>query len=264
MEAQVPQLSLSSNSEQMWLASRLLRRQVVNMSTLEPVGRVADVILDPERCCVAALSVQLTPMEGGFLSAVRRVLGRYRTVGAIGIEHVIALSGDVVMVDSNPVRPSSLQRVELGASLCAICELTILSLRGTCIGSLADVLVDSQGRMVTGYVVNPTKQAESFLLPLDELLPLSPPQTEGEAAASEVAPLSGSPPAELRVIPASPRVRIGDTLIVVVDDVEPLRQEAVAVATQAGADTARAARSALRSGHHNGFYWRRTKQGDRH
>ena len=264
MEAQELQPYHSSSPGRTWLASRILHRQVVNTSTLAPVGRINDVIFDPERCRVAALSVQLTPTESG-LSAVRRTFGRQSTVGVIGIEHVIALNGDVVMVDSGPVRSGSLPHLEQLASLNDICELTILTLHGTCIGSLADVLLDSEGRIITGYVVNPTKQAEPFLVPLEDLLQSPPRALESEAAASDGPPPSESAPTDLMVIPASPRVRIGETLIVVLDDVEPLRRETVVITSNVEDEAAHAEVAVRRSTRHNGFYLSRSKskEGDK-
>lgn len=265
MDAQEPRASLATSREQAWLGSRLLRRQVVNTSTLEPLGRIADVALDPERCRVAALSIQLTPAEGGSTSAVRRALGRRRTVGAVGIDHVVALNGDVVMVDSEPVRPASLRYEGQMVDLRDICELTILTLHGTCLGSLADVLLDSEGRDIIGYVVSPTKQGEECLMPLADLLsappmPSSTEQVKDAAAASDAAPLSGSPTAGPRIIPASPRVRIGESLVLVIDEAEPLRLEPVTVTSRAQEGEARVPRPVRQSG----FYsWRRTQQSGR-
>lgn len=233
-----------------WLASRLLNRQVVNASTLEPVGRVADVAFDPESCLVTALCVQPEPSVGGFAASVGRRLSRRRAIASVGREHIISLNGDVVMVDSDPVR-----FMGHAARLRDVCELTILTLHGMCLGSLADLILDNYGSVVTGYVVNPTRHAEALLLPLEELEQPPRPQAEqveqtgrveGEdSVAADPSEESALPAANLRVIPASPRVRIGDSLILVVEEAEPLRQEPVVVSSQSGARTEDTA-------HHNG------------
>ncbi len=212
-------------SGQTWLASRLLHRQVVNATTLEPVGRVSDVAFDPETCRVTALCVQTMQDVDGLATAIRRRFGRLRAIAAVGIEHIVALNGDVVVVDSDPVRPASLRSMEHAARLCEVCELTILTLHGMCLGSLADLLLDSRGIVVTGYVVNPAKQAEDLLLPLEEFEQAGPLHMD---SASE----SETPAANLRIIPASPRVRIGESLILVVEEVEPLRQDPVVITSQ--------------------------------
>lgn len=245
--------TLPAGNGQTWLASRLLNRQVVNASTLEPVGRVSDVAFDPESCLVTALCVQPEPSPGGFAATVGRRLGRRGAVASVGREHIISLNGDVIMVDSDPVRSMG-----HAARLREVCELTILTLHGMCLGSLADIILDNRGSVVTGYVVNPTRHAEALLPPLEELeqssrqqaqpaeQPEQTEQTESEADASADSVESALPAASLRVIPASPRVRIGDSLILVVEEVEPLRQEPVVISSQSGAHTERTA-------HHDGI-----------
>lgn len=228
-----------SNSGQPWLASRLLQRQVVNASTVEPVGRVADIVFDPEGCQLSALIIQQTPVEGGRVAAIRRALGWRRRTAAIGIDHIIALNGDVVMVDSNPsLAALSLPKRQL-IWLCEICELTIITLHGICVGLLADVLLDNQGRTVAGYVVKTTRQAESLQLFFEELEQSLPQDIEGGVSDREDAE---SPAVHLRVIPASPRVHFGDELIIVVDEVEPLRQDLVVIASQSAGPDERVAR----------------------
>jgi len=252
MELQTQPSPESSSGEQPWLASYLLQRQVVNASTLEPVGRVADVAFDSESSRVTALIIQADPSEGGRGAAVRRVFGRRRTVASVGLDHIVALSGDVVTIDTNPVSTvfSELsQRLGRSARLCEVCELTILTLSGMCLGSLADLLLDGRGSTIIGYVINPTKQAE-LSLPLLEgvegLEPSSPLRSESAAGAAgavgivdvaEASPANESSEASsarLRVIPASPRVRIGKALILVIEEVEPLRQETVVITSQSG------------------------------
>lgn len=238
-----------ASSGQPWLASRVLQRQVVNALTLEPVGRVSDVVFNPQSCQVTALIVRTTAAGSGggegLLERARRAVGQRRTVGALGIDHVIALNGDVVMADSDPVAPAVLPAPEPehapareACLLCEVCELTIITLHGMCLGVLADLLLDERGTRVTGYVVTPTRYAESVLMPLEEVVHSVPPPADPEHGASasrapEAAlPSTVSSDPHIRVIPASGRVRIGEFLILVVEEVEPLRQEAVVVSSQ--------------------------------
>jgi sporulation protein YlmC with PRC-barrel domain len=218
------------------------------VSTLKPVGRVADVAFVPERCQVAGLIVQPTPSGSELLDTIRRAVGLRRMIASIELDHIIALNGDVVMVDSDPVL-SALSPPMGGrlACLCDACELAIITLHGMCLGSLADILLDNRGSVVIGYVVSPTKQAEPRLRLLEELEELeelersSPQRMEGGAELVEASSAAESSAARLRVIPASPRVRIGEDLILVVEEVEPLRQEAVMITSRAPEPTGRTA-----------------------
>jgi sporulation protein YlmC with PRC-barrel domain len=269
------------SSEQAWLASRLLNRQVVNATTLEPVGRVSDVLFDPRSCHITALIVQATAtavgagVGRGLLNAARRAVRLQRTVGSLGIDHIIALNGDVVMADSDPVVPAVLPAPEAkhapereACLLRDVCELTIITLHGMCLGVLADLLLDARGTVVTGYAVTPTRYSESVLRQLEESGPAEaepPLQTERGAsvgASAEAsagvgaagAPPVASPPSESSAthvwfIPASPRVRIGESLILVVEEVEPLRQDEVIITSQP-------ARERLRPSNARGVQWR--------
>jgi sporulation protein YlmC with PRC-barrel domain len=222
-------LSFPAGGEEPWLASRLLRRQVVNAATLDPVGRVSDVLFEPLRCRLAALRVTRSTPPGGLTGAARQLL-RGRGGGLIGLEHIISLNGDVVVVDTNPTAsPAAFQRDGV-CRLSEVCDLTIITLHGLCLGTLVDVLLEPAGSVVASYFVEPTRQAEAFLPPFDGSTDTSPrPQEDGaEAARDAIAPST----AHLRVIPASPRVHIGDSLIMVVDDTEPLWKESYVVAAQ--------------------------------
>ncbi|HEV8191531.1 MAG TPA: hypothetical protein VGP82_08605 [Ktedonobacterales bacterium] len=244
MEAQASQTSPApaSSGGRPWLASRLLRRQVVNVSTLKPVGRVADVAFVPESCQVAGLIVQPTSSGKELLDTVRRALGMRRMIASIEFDHIIALNGDVVTVDSDPVLTAlSPPLGQRPAYLCDVCELAIITLHGLCLGSLADILLDHHGSAVIGYVVNPTKQAEPYLQLVEELERSSPRLVEGGADRAEASPATEPSAARLRVIPASPHVRIGEALIVVVEGVEPRRQEAVVITSHAREPTGRPA-----------------------
>jgi sporulation protein YlmC with PRC-barrel domain len=234
MTLQDLQATTQWSSGQVWLASRLLYRQIVNAATLEPLGRVADVVLDPERCQIAALAVQPDTAMRGVTETARRLLRRGPSIASIGLEYIVALSGDVVVVDIDPARLASSRRMDRMPHLRDICELTIITLHGMCLGSLADVLLDSRGSTIAGYVVSPTRLGESLLMPAEEL---EPPATQRmdvvEVGTPDPPPPSEPSLADLRIIPASSRVRIGTSLMLVYEDAEPLRPETVVITSHA-------------------------------
>ncbi len=233
MEAQASQTfpAPRPNSGKQWLASRLLARQVVNASTVEPVGRVADVAFDPERCQITGLMVETTSAGSDFVANIRRTFGSGQAIGAVGLDHIIALNGDVVTVDSDPGASALVPPRGRAACLRQVRALTIITLHGMCLGSLVDLLLDDRGSMVTGYVVDPTRHAESLLPPFEMPEPPTPLRIARDANATEAAAPKPSG-AHLRIIPASPRVRVGKQLILVVEEVEPLRREPVVIASQ--------------------------------
>lgn len=240
MEVYVPQASSPTRGEQMWLAGSLVNRQVVNASTLEPVGRVHDVVFDPMTCRLVALKIQPAILpETGPIAGIRRAFGASRSGGYVGLEHILSLNGDVVIVDAAPGRSISQYVVGRMPHLCEVCELAIITLHGICLGSLADVLMDAKGSSLVGYVVNPAKQAEDLMMSLDSVGSMARLQSTVMAdASSGDAPYAtddsaevATSPSHLCFIPASPRVRIGDALILVVEEIEPLQKEAVIVTT---------------------------------
>ncbi|HEY7850269.1 MAG TPA: hypothetical protein VIC27_09415 [Ktedonobacterales bacterium] len=238
MEQQVQPSSLASaseRSERPWLASCLLRRQIVNVTTLEQVGRVSDVIFDSARSQLVGVRVQPSAPPQGLAASVGRAFGRNRGAVAIALDHIIALNGDVVMVDADPARLASVRSLTNMSHLNEVCELAILTTFGMCLGALADVLVDARGLAILGYVVKPTEVAEQFLSPLEsfqrpeiELL-----DADMDAHTTETLPAVIPPSSHLRIIPASSRVRFGDSLILFVAEVEPLEPQVVVIAPRA-------------------------------
>ncbi|HEX8996134.1 MAG TPA: hypothetical protein VF812_08890 [Ktedonobacterales bacterium] len=221
----------SSRAGHPWLASSLLQRQVVNVTTLEPIGRISDVYFDPQRSQIVGVSVQAQTAPGGFVSAISRALGRGAGVSQIALEHVVSLNGDVVMVDADPAR--SLPAFQGMSQLNEVCELVILTTYGMSLGSLADLLLDVRGTTVMGYVVKPTELATSILPSLEDLE--QPGQRAAAAPETAETPSAQSLPSpRLRVIPAESRVRFGDSLILYVAEVEPLERKVVVITPQNG------------------------------
>ena len=221
-----------------WLASYLLERQVVNISTLEPLGRVADVTLDPERRQVVGITVRLGSDTPGLAATVRRAFTRRKNYGALALDHVIALNGDVVTVDAEPIHvvadadTTQPQRM-LNLNLNAICELVILTTYGKSLGVLADVLLDHDGTSILGYVVKPTPLAASLLPRLEDIARPEELDTSASGADDGAKP-SPLPGGRLRIVPASYRLRFGDSLIMLVSEVEPLQRKVVVISQSVG------------------------------
>jgi len=233
MERQDLFTSLSTIRGETWLASHLLNRQVINAATLEPLGRIIDTVFDPLHCQLAAIIIQPKAMETGIIDSIRRRITRQHGIHAIGLEHIVSLSGDVVVVDVDPSHPASSRAVDSMPRLREVCELAIITLHGMCLGSLADVLLDGLGSTITGYVVNPTVLGEDVLPPLEIAVGATLPHTQIVQADGSEEPAQESseevPVANLRILPASPRIRIGDSMILVFEDVQPLQKEVVVI-----------------------------------
>lgn len=219
--------------ERPWLASRLLNRQIVSVARLEQVGRVADVIFDPGRSLLVGVTAQVSEPSQRLTATLGRMFGRDHTTGDIALEHIVALNGDVVMVDADPARSPSSHYLARMSHLDEVCELAILTTYGMCLGSLADVLLDERGADILGYVVKPTEAGESLLPTLSDFsLPeIDAPETvDGHESAPGSAATDAPPSARLRIIPASSRVRFGDSLILYVAEVEPLIPHTIVIA----------------------------------
>lgn len=211
-----------------WLASYLLERQVVHVETLEPLGRVADVLFDPERREVVGLTVRPGADVSGLAGAVRRAFERKNRHGAIALDHVVALNGDVVTVDAHPIRRAEAPQLDNKLSLNEMCELVILTTYGKSLGLLADVLLDHRGVEIIGYVIKPTQLAASLLPRVEDVTRSVAPDTSPPATKNGAKP-APVPGAKMRIVPASSRLRFGDSLIMLVTEVEPLQRKVVVI-----------------------------------
>jgi len=233
MDEQPPQsLTLSSApspSGSPWLASRLLQRQVVNVSTIEPLGRVADVLFDPINCQLAGVIVHREPAPRGAGAAIGRIFGRKGDGGVVSLDHVISLNGDVVTVNADPVRLNMASAFEGMLSLNDVCEFVILTTYGMSLGSLMDMLLDHSGSAIMGYVVKPSELAQSSLPQLADLVGFDDSGAEDSDVVDAAPQALALPAPHLRVIPASSRVHFGESLIMLVSEVEPLQRRAVVV-----------------------------------
>lgn len=235
------ELSAPATSGYPWLASHLLQRQVVNVTTLEPAGRIADVMFDPDHRTMMGVIVQRDDAPRGLSALVGRAFGRRADIGAFTLDSVVSLNGDVVTVKGDPVQLSQASALDGMQSLTGVCDLVILTTYGMSLGTLADILLDDRGCDVVGYVVQPTELARSVLPPLSELVDPGP-----EPDETNVVNATAEPPApdvqtsRLRVIPASSRVHFGESLIMLVSDVEPLRTQPIVISQQNSALTSTA------------------------
>ena len=195
-----------------WRASRLLRRPVVNVRGVAEIGRVSDVVFDPENSRLAGLVIDTAAADSRLASFARRAFTA-PSPEYIPVERIVALNGDVATVD---VEPGQLARTERLPRLSRVRDLLIITLHGMGLGRLVDLLLDESGALVTGYLINPSRTAM-------RMMPVSEP-AEAEDVADTAAPAEASAPlpTHLRIVPASPRVRFGPSLIMVLDTIAPL------------------------------------------
>lgn len=244
--------SASARPRGPWLASYLLDRQVVNSATLTPLGRVSDVALDPERGQIEGLTVRLGADPRGLAALLRGAPRRRKRDGLITADHIVALDGDVVLVDADPTQQAAGANPFDGRPfLNDICERAILTRTGRSLGILADVLLDTEGNLTLGYVVQPTELAtETLPLVADVALAQVPAPVEDDDGAAGARPAYIPPAAKMRLISASQRVRFGPSVVMLVNEVEPLTPKLVVIAQQLDA-----------GGKSRGFFgrWRRAR-----
>lgn len=244
-----------------WRASLLLHRQVVNARTVEVIGSVVDVVFRPETCRLAAIAL-VGPEEARAVSSVaRRVLGgNPRNLNYIPAERIVALNDDVVTVDCDPAHPAGGSQLARLPHLSQVDHLPVVTLHGMRLGKMVDVLLDNLGGTITGYLIAPTRRGAAVTVRPDDSYDLrqdqetlAPEECAGDpgqypddagdyVAEDSVRPpsLSEPLPGTLRIVPASPRVRVGRALILVVEDVAPLVTEDVVVGRAAAWPTGKA------------------------
>ena len=222
---------LQTAAEPAWLASRLLRRQVVDANSIDQVGRVVDLIFDPIAGQVMGLVIEKVGEQRGSAGFLGRLLKGRRSTATVGLDHVISMDGDVIMLNADPFKVTAARELERMPHLNVICEMAILTMRGSCLGSLADLVLEDQGTRVTGYVVTPTAFGEQTLPYLEDVAPLPVGVEPGPTNGGRAAP-------HMRVIPVSGHVRIGESLILLLADVTPLREDVVIVSQTVSGDMA--------------------------
>lgn len=192
-----------------WRAQEMLGRPVVHAGRVEHVGSVADVIFDPATRRLAGLVLAGAGTDGSLLERVRGALGGPESQQIVEASHILALNGDIVMVDALPTQGEHATQLLHLPRVSDARGLAVVSLAGQRIGRFVDLLLDREGRGVTGYLVDTTRDGEADQPSRELHLPLPGVQHRS-------APDSGrSPDRQFLVISASTSVRVGRDLIVV-------------------------------------------------
>jgi sporulation protein YlmC with PRC-barrel domain len=210
---------------QEWRASHLFHRPVVHAMRVEHLGEVADVAFDPESCELTGLLVGPPGPEGNVLDMVRKAVGRDLGLTFVPAAQILALNGDVVMVEAGRAHSSrmagfvSAGRATRWPQLRQIQGFAVVTVQGHRLGRLVDLVLDASGRRVTGYLITPVAPAQRPPQPAGRPF-LSAKRARGSggrepdtrAAEPASAPASSS---NLLVVPASAHVRVGRDLIAV-------------------------------------------------
>jgi sporulation protein YlmC with PRC-barrel domain len=212
-----------------WQASRLIHRPVVHARLVARAGEVVDVVFSAEGRQVVGLLVGSAGAESGLLELLRRLLGGDFGLTFVPVERVLALAGDVVMVDTDAAHGGELLRALMPIPIRHLPRLrtssdfAVLTMQGQRLGRFADLLLDATGRRIMGYVVMPDP-----LAPVPPVAPAPPntvpaPHVQGVSVAAppppSVAAQQPVPAAQPFVIPARFRVRFGRGIVVVGEDV---------------------------------------------
>lgn len=202
-----------------WRAGLLAHRPVVDVRHVEQMGDVADLVFDPHGRQLVGLLLQRAGAEGTVVEMARRALGSALGLRFVPVEQVIALSGDVVTVDSARVPSAPIDPAAPLPRLSKVVGFAVVTTRGQRLGRLVDLLLDGGGRHIQGYLVEPggrgvAPQRTAGVWTRLVATPDEPAQHE----AAEVEPPAGAPrPAELVVVPTTLDVRVGRNLVIVAD-----------------------------------------------
>jgi sporulation protein YlmC with PRC-barrel domain len=193
-----------------WRASQLLRRPVVHVQRVQHAGEVVDVAFDPERRAIAGILIGPAALEPGVGRALRRALGAPFGVTYIPADQIHSLNGDVVMISTHDQGPH-LRRPH-APMVVSTQGFMVVSTSGRFLGRFADLVLDADGRRITGYLISPNRAG---IRPPREAAPVTGAgdAAEGDGQAADTA---GADP-QLLMIPASYRVRVGRDLVVVGD-----------------------------------------------
>jgi sporulation protein YlmC with PRC-barrel domain len=200
-----------------WRATLLAHRPVVDVSRVEQMGAVADLVFDPHRRQLVGLLLQRPGPEGTIVEMARRALGSALGLTFVSMEQVIALHGDVVTVDLSRGAPESAAPLP---RLSKVVGFAVVTTRGQRLGRLVDLLLDSEGRRIQSYLVargghGVMPQRMNHLWTRPAAAPDAPTQDEH----AEVEPPAGGapPPDDLVVVPATLDVRIGRDMVVIAE-----------------------------------------------
>ena len=120
-------------------------RSIINIDTGERIGTLADLLIDPESMRVAAITV-----SSGTRSGLESLLTRERDMEAISADSVQVWGKDVIlarhpdrMIGSNA--PDREKWINVSDQ---IRNRYVVSIDGTRVGQVEDVMIDSEGRIV--------------------------------------------------------------------------------------------------------------------
>lgn len=200
-----------------WRARLLAQRPVVNVWAGQEMGRVADIVFDPELRQVSGLLLDSAGRGRALGDLARRAFGGTLGLTYIELERIIALNADVVTVDLQAAVSGSgrarLPRPRLGAVL----GFSVVTILGQRLGRLADLLLDAEGRRILAYLVeseagpNGGDQARRQVATATRSHDLEWPEVT--APDTSTAPEVGE--VTSRTVPASQDVRVGRDLIIV-------------------------------------------------
>lgn len=180
----------SPNAAEGWRASTLLGRAVVHLERVEHIGEVADVVFDTQQRRVVGILIGPKGAEGPVMDALRRMVGGTFGLTYVAAEDIVALNGDVVMIQPRPARRHGSGRLP---SLRSTQGLSVVTMYGRRLGHFADLLLDDEGRAITGYLLD---------------APARPQPRQGAPAPNEDTKRS-----EPLIIPATAYLRVGRDLI---------------------------------------------------
>lgn len=221
MDTRAPEAQQPPAEQRDWRASLLLRRQIVDLRTIESIGEVADVVFDPVSCRLAAIGLAARDPDSAaspVVTMARRMFGGVHTLTYISVERIIALNGDVVTVDTEAPHPGNLQHVGRLPHLSQTRDLPVITLRGRRLGKLVDLLLDNDGGRVTGYLIKPTRFATPLTNAYEEPVTAREDDEDHGTDGQDGPATPELAPSKLRVIPASPQIRVGRALIIVFED----------------------------------------------
>jgi sporulation protein YlmC with PRC-barrel domain len=135
--------------------TELRGRAVIDLSAVEQIGEVADVVLDPANQCVAGLIVAQRPRQAG---GGRLLIVPSSAVRALGPDAITVHHGDQSDCDLGQL--ASLPR------LSQVIGRTVVGDSGTVLGMLDNVQIDARDGRILGYPL----RAAHFLKRLERWL----------------------------------------------------------------------------------------------
>ncbi len=208
-----------------WRASQLFHRPVVHALRVEHVGEVWDVAFDPESCELAGLLLGPPGPEGNVLDMVRRAVGRDFGLTFVPASQILALNGDVVMVEAARAHGSRMAgfsgagRATRWPQFRQVQGFAVVTIQGHRLGRLVDLVLDASGRHLTGYLINPAvpdqRAPQSTARPFRTAKRARTSGGNTDTRAAEPSAAAPASSASLLVVPASAHVRVGRDLITV-------------------------------------------------